>query len=67
MRHTAAFCDLFPVAAYIASLILYNPSATADVQKTEQTEFLKYFVLLSYLCLENSPVWAAKPYFRGNT
>ena len=33
MRHTAAFCDQFPVAAHIASLILYNPSATADVQE----------------------------------
>lgn len=33
MRHTVAFCDQFPITAYIASILLYNPSATADVQK----------------------------------
>ena len=33
MRHTAAFCNQFPVTAHIASLTLYNPSATADVQE----------------------------------
>lgn len=33
MRHTAAFCNQFPVAAYIVSILLHNPSATADVQK----------------------------------
>ena len=33
MRHTAASCNQFPVTAHIASLILYNPPATADVQE----------------------------------
>ena len=33
MRHAAAFCNQFPVTAHIASLILYNPSATADIQE----------------------------------
>ena len=33
MRHTAAFCNQFPVTAHIASIILYNPSATTDVQE----------------------------------
>ena len=33
MRHTAALSDQFPVTAYIASIILNNPSATADVQE----------------------------------
>lgn len=28
-----SFCDQFPVAAYIVSILLHNPSATADVQK----------------------------------
>lgn len=33
MRHTAVLSDQFPVTAYIASIILNNPSATADVQE----------------------------------
>ena len=33
MRHTAALSDQFPVTAYIASIILNNPSATSDVQE----------------------------------
>lgn len=33
MRHTAALSDRFPVTAYIASILLHNPSATADIQE----------------------------------
>ena len=32
-QEAAAFCNQFPVTAHIASLILYNPSATADIQE----------------------------------
>lgn len=33
MRHVATFCNQFPDTAYIASILLHNPFATADVQK----------------------------------
>ena len=42
MRHAAAFCNQFPVTAHIASLILYNPSATADIQEKREFGIRKY-------------------------
>lgn len=33
MRHTASLSHQLPIAAHIASVLLYNPPATADVQK----------------------------------
>ena len=62
MRHAAAFCNQFPVTAHIASLILYNPSATADIQEkllATNREILNYYrfikPLLSTCMLEYSP------------
>lgn len=33
MRHTASLSHQFPIAAHIASIFLYDPPATTDVQK----------------------------------
>ncbi len=33
MRHAATFCNQFSDAAYIVSILLHNPFATADVLK----------------------------------
>ena len=49
MRYAAAFCNQFPVTAHIASLILYNPSATADIQEkllATNREILNYYRFL---------------------
>lgn len=56
MRHTAAFCDQFPVAAYIVSILLHNPSATADVQKkflATDREILNHYRIIKSLALHS--------------
>ena len=57
MRHAAAFCNQFPVTAHIASLILYNPSATADIQEkllATNREILNYSRLLIWVGVQRS-------------
>ena len=33
MRHAAAFCNQFPVTAYVTAVILYYPPTTANVKE----------------------------------
>ena len=52
MRHTAAFCDQLPVAAYISAIFLHNPSATADIQEeflTTDRKVLNYYRIIKSL------------------
>ena len=59
MRHAAAFCNQFPVTAHIASLILYNPSATADIQEkllATNREILNYYRFIKAFALDRKSV-----------
>lgn len=52
MRHTAAFSHQFPVTANIASILLHNPSATADVQEkllATDREILNHYRIIKSL------------------
>ena len=55
MRHTATFGYQFPVTAYVMSILLYNPSATADIEEeffTAYREVLNNYRIVETLALD---------------